>query len=166
MKHLILLLLIFVFILSACKSSARFSTVSSVNKEKSRGEQEYSENASDLNNFIEQWLHTPYKYGGMSKSGVDCSGFASIVMRDVYGIKVPRTAQDQYSSGENVRTGWKSPGDLVFFKNVRGRGIDHVGIYLGNSRFVHASTNKGVIISDLDEDYYRKRYVGTRRYVK
>lgn len=100
----------------------------------------------------------------MSKSGVDCSGFSTIVMRELYGVKIPRTADDQYNSGDKIRDAWREPGDLVFFKNFRGPDIDHVGIYLGNDRFVHASTSKGVIVSDLDEEYYRKRYVGACRF--
>jgi cell wall-associated NlpC family hydrolase len=120
--------------------------------------------SSDLNSFVKQWIHTPYKYGGMSRSGVDCSGFSSIVMREVYNIKIPRTAEAQYNNGNKIRDSWRSPGDLVFFKNFRGSGIDHVGIYLGDNRFVHASESNGVVVSDLDENYYRKRYVGACRY--
>jgi cell wall-associated NlpC family hydrolase len=166
MRHLFLLVTLLIFAISACRSSARFSTSPSTDYEKSSGNQNTNEESSALNSFIQQWLHTPYKYGGMSKSGVDCSGFSSIVMRDVYGIKIPRTTRDQYDKGEKVRDGWRVLGDLVFFKNVRGHGVDHVGIYMGNNRFAHASTSKGVIMSDLDEDYYQERYVGTCRYSK
>jgi lipoprotein Spr len=166
MRHLFLLLTLLVFVISACRSSARFSTSHSTDSEKSSGNQNTNEESSTLNSFIRQWLHIPYKYGGMSKSGIDCSGFSSIVMRDVYDIKISRTARDQYNNGEKVRDSWRVPGDLVFFKNVRGHGVDHVGIYIGNNRFAHASTSKGVIVSDLDEDYYHKRYVGTCRYSK
>jgi lipoprotein Spr len=87
-------------------------------------------------------------------------------MREVYNIKVPRTAQEQYNNGDKIRDSWRSPGDLVFFKNIRGQGIDHVGIYLGDNRFAHAAESKGVVVSDLDENYYRKRYVGSCRYQK
>ena len=166
MRHLFLLLVSVVVVISACRSSARFSTSHSTNHENSSKDRSYGEESSSLNNFIKQWLHTPYKYGGMSKTGIDCSGFSSIVMRDVYDIRIPRTAQDQYNSGEKIRDGWRVAGDLVFFKNVRGHGVDHVGIYLGSNRFAHASTSKGVIVSDMDEDYYHKRYVGACRYKK
>ena len=167
MKHVFLILILSIYMLTSCRSSARFSTTSSTRNEKSANEYEFrNEESSHLNNFIKKWLDTPYEYGGMSKSGVDCSGFSSIVMREVYGLKIPRSADDQYNAGEKVGDGWRSPGDLVFFKNVRGHGVDHVGIYMGDNRFAHASTKKGVIVSDLDEDYYRKRYVGTCRYSK
>ena len=101
----------------------------------------------------------------MSKKGVDCSGFTSRVMEDVYNIQIPRTAEEQYENGRKISDGRMRAGDLVFFRNVRGKGIDHVGVYLGNKSFAHASNNAGVIISDLDEDYYRKRYVGACRYL-
>jgi cell wall-associated NlpC family hydrolase len=166
MRHLLLLIILFSLVLSACRSSARFSTQTSTKSDQSSRGQDHNEESSSLNSYIQQWLHTPYKYGGMSKSGVDCSGFSSIVMRDVFDIDIPRTAEDQYNSGEKIRDGWRKPGDLVFFKNVRGRGVDHVGIFLGNNRFVHASTKKGVIVSDLDEDYYHQRYVGSCRFAK
>ena len=164
MKQLFVYFLFLIFVASACRSSARFSTTNSTVHENSSNDSNTSKESSALNSFIKQWLYTPYKYGGMNKSGIDCSGFSTVVMREVYNITVPRTAGDQYNGGEKVRDGWRNPGDLVFFKNVRGQGVDHVGIYLGNNRFAHSSTSKGVIISDLDEDYYRKRYVGTCRY--
>jgi cell wall-associated NlpC family hydrolase len=152
------------FVFLSCRSSARFSSSHLNDYEASSRSQEFSEKSAALDNYVKHWLNTPYKYGGMSKSGIDCSGFSFVVMRDVYDIVISRTADAQYKAGEKIRDGWRKPGDLVFFKNVRGHGIDHVGIYLGNNLFAHASTNKGVIISDLDEDYYRKRYVGICRY--
>jgi len=166
MKYFLLIVIFISLVYFACHPSARFSASNTNKLEEIEREQTYPDKSSPLNTFIQQWMYTPYKYGGMSKSGVDCSGFSSIVMREVFRIKLPRTAEDQYNMGEKVRDGWQKAGDLVFFKNVRGHGIDHVGIFLGSNRFVHASTNNGVIISDLDEDYYHKRYVGSRRYSK
>jgi cell wall-associated NlpC family hydrolase len=166
MKYFLIFVILISLLFAACRPSARFSTSNSDKLKKIEKEQNYSDESSVLSTFIQQWMYTPYKYGGMSKAGVDCSGFSSIAMREVFGISIPRTAEDQYNAGEKVRDGWQKVGDLVFFKNVRGHGIDHVGIFLGSNRFAHASTNNGVIISDLDEDYYQKRYVGSRRYLK
>jgi len=166
MRQSIVLLIILFLISPSCRPSARFSAQKSTDHEESSQNQESSHGSSLLNNFVKDWLHTPYKYGGMSRTGVDCSGFSSIVMREIFDIKLPRTAQEQYNQGDKIRDGWRGPGDLVFFKNYRGHGIDHVGIYLGGNRFAHATESTGVTVSDLDESYYRKRYVGACRYQK
>jgi len=166
MRYFLSLLFLILFIFSSCRPSARFSASKVNDQESAPRDGESITKSSELNNFVKQWLHTPYKYGGMSRSGIDCSGFSSIVMREVYNIKVPRTAQEQYKSGDKIRDSWRSPGDLVFFKNFRGHGIDHVGIYLGDNRFAHAAESTGVVVSDLDENYYHKRYIGSCRYKK
>jgi len=166
MKYFVSLILLILFILSSCLPSARFKASKENEFEEARLHQESINENSILFKLVKQWLDTPYKYGGMSKSGVDCSGFSSIVLQDVYNIKIPRTAEEQYNMGEKIRDIWLSPGDLVFFINFRGHGIDHVGIFLGNNRFAHATESTGVTVSDLDEDYYRKRYVGACRYKK
>jgi lipoprotein Spr len=166
MRHFLSLLILILFVFLSCRPSARFSASKTNENETSLRDNDSDKVASGLNGFVEQWLHTPYKYGGMNRSGVDCSGFSSIVMQEVYNIKVPRTAEEQYNNGEKIRDSWRSPGDLVFFKNFRGHGIDHVGIYLGNNRFAHAAESNGVVVSDLDESYYLKRYVGACRYIK
>jgi len=166
MRYFISLLLLILFVFSSCRPSARFSAVKVNDQQSAPRDRESVSESSKLNSFVKQWIHTPYKYGGMSRSGVDCSGFSSILMREVYDIKLARTAQEQYNNGDKIRDSWRSPGDLVFFKNTRGHGIDHVGIYLGDNRFAHAATSTGVVVSDLDENYYHERYVGTCRYQK
>jgi len=117
-----------------------------------------------LEQAVSHWLGTPYRYGGNDRGGLDCSAFVQIVYGDVYGFLLPRTTEQQYASGSWVRGGWLQCGDLLFFRNVRGRGIDHVGIYLGAGRFAHASSSNGVIISMLEEAYYTEHYAGARRY--
>jgi lipoprotein Spr len=114
-----------------------------------------------LYEFIEQWLHTRYQYGGTTKNGVDCSGFCGILQKNVFNILVPRTASEQYKICESVSKDNMQEGDLVFF-NTSG-GISHVGVYLHNGYFVHASVNEGVTISNLAEDYYNRRYVSGGR---
>lgn len=162
MRCIILLTLLSLYLLSSCRPSARFA----VSNEADYQTESMVKDKSILIDFIKQWLDTPYKYGGMSKSGVDCSGFSSIVMHEVYDIILPRTAEEQYNSGEKIRESWLSPGDLIFFKNFRGHGIDHVGIFLGDNQFAHATESSGVTVSDLNESYYQNRYVGACRYKK
>ena len=96
--------------------------------------------------------------------GVDCSGLTSLVMEEFFGIQIPRSSEEQFKNGAIVRDDFIQSGDLVFFKNVRGVGVDHVGIYLGDSKFIHASQSRGVMISDIEEDYYSQRFAGARRY--
>jgi cell wall-associated NlpC family hydrolase len=169
MKWILAIALIFLF--SACTSTARYKAIKNSrqnpNKSQKRNhfkKQIYSRNNAELQNYIHNWIGVPYKYGGMSKKGIDCSGFTSTVFKDIYDYKLPRTALDQYKSGQKVRTGQFTEGDLVFFRGVRGAGIDHVGVYLEDGKFVHASTSIGVTISDLSEEYYKTRFVGACRY--
>lgn len=114
-----------------------------------------------LFNFIDEWYSTKYKYGGTTKKGIDCSSFTNQLINKVYGIVLPRTARQQYAASIPVSDNSLKEGDLVFF-NTTG-GISHVGIYLVNRLFVHASSSKGVVISSLDDPYFSKRYVGAGR---
>lgn len=110
-----------------------------------------------LYRFIDEWWETRYRYGGNTKKGIDCSAFTGLLVGTVYDIKLPRTAWEQYNQTEKIARDEMEEGDLVFF-NTRG-GISHVGFYLGNGYFVHASTNSGVTISNLDEAYYSNRFI-------
>ena len=110
---------------------------------------------------IEDWWGTPYRLGGHTKEGVDCSAFVYSLMLSVYAINLPRTSKEQYQTVAKIDDEELSEGDLVFF-NTRG-GISHVGIYLTNNKFVHASTSGGVMISDLNEAYWKTRYKGAGR---
>jgi cell wall-associated NlpC family hydrolase len=93
----------------------------------------------------------------------DCSGFTQKAFKDVYGINLPRTSQSQYFVGSRVsRIRDLEYGDLVFF-NITGRGVSHVGIYLDQNRFAHASSSLGVTISDITIDYWKKRFIEGRR---
>jgi len=112
--------------------------------------------------FLDEWYGIPYRYGGGSKMGVDCSAFTSLFLKQVYNVQLPRTARAQYEKGRRVGQDELKQGDLVFF-NTTGR-ITHVGVYLGRNKFAHASTSNGVMISDLDENYFEKRYAGAKRF--
>jgi cell wall-associated NlpC family hydrolase/LysM repeat protein len=107
-----------------------------------------------------------YRYGAMSRSGTDCSGFTSQVFKSV-GVRLPRVSRDQARVGAPVSGGKMKPGDLVFFRTMRGNRITHVGIYVGKNEFIHASSGGGrVQISSLNDRYYHNRFVTARRVVK
>jgi probable lipoprotein NlpC len=104
----------------------------------------------------EQWKTVKYKSGGMSKDGVDCSGFVSLTYDNRLGIKLPRSTDEQVNIGTAITARELAPGDLVFFKT--GKATRHVGIYLEDGKFLHASTEKGVMISRMDDSYWAKAY--------
>lgn len=110
-----------------------------------------------LYTFIDGWIGTKYKYGGLSKTGVDCSGFCNVLYLEIYNKQLERRAVDIAKSIKKVNKNKLQEGDLVFF-TISSKKNSHVGIYLKNNKFVHASTSKGVIISSLDNPYYKKTY--------
>jgi cell wall-associated NlpC family hydrolase len=113
---------------------------------------------------IIKYMNTPYKFGGNSKSGIDCSAFTQTIYSNALSIDLLRSAREQYKQGiivdkiEDLKFG-----DLVFFNTRKRVKPGHVGIYIGDNLFVHASTKKGVIVTSLSHDYYTKRYMGARR---
>jgi lipoprotein Spr len=115
-----------------------------------------------LLNAVDEWYGVRYRTGGNSKTGVDCSGFTVAVYTAVFGITLPRVSRDQYRTARKISTTELQEGDLVFF-NTTGRGVSHVGVYLGNNRFIHASVSRGVMVNSLFEPYYLKRFVGAGR---
>jgi cell wall-associated NlpC family hydrolase len=118
---------------------------------------------SRLQGSYNQWKGTPYRIGGMTKSGVDCSAFVLIVMRDQFGVRLPRTTEEQLRYGKRVRLNRTRTGDLVFFRT--GRKTLHVGIMVDHVRFMHASTSQGVMVSSMNEAYWRDRYLRSRRVI-
>ena len=111
--------------------------------------------------FIDDWYGTPYRLGGTTKKGVDCSAFSQFLFASVYGLGIPRTAREQYNLTNRISRTELREGDLIFF-NTHG-GISHVGVYLQNNKFVHAATSGGVMISDIFDEYWVRRFVGVGR---
>lgn len=112
---------------------------------------------------IIRYLDTPYKYGGNSEDGIDCSGFTKNVYLSAVNIELPRTAREQFNTGDKVDKDDLEFGDLVFFNTTKRSFPGHVGLYIGDNQFIHASRKLGVTISSFDESYYLKRFVGARR---
>lgn len=111
---------------------------------------------TELTEYCKDWIGTPHRLGGMTKQGVDCSGFVGNVYMEVYGISLPRTAQEMSKAVISIPNNSElREGDLVFFNGSKNK-VTHVGIYLSNDAFVHASTSKGVIISSLNDKYWAK----------
>lgn len=115
-----------------------------------------------LYNAGANWLGTPHRTGGTSKRGVDCSGLVGILFQDVYDIKLARSSADILKRNcRKISRQKLKEGDLVFFQTERGnkRAPSHVGIYLKNGRFIHASTSRGVTVSSLSEPYYLRTWM-------
>lgn len=108
----------------------------------------------------ERWQGTPYRLGGTSSTGVDCSALVQNIFADRFSLDLPRTTRHQVNEGASVIRPALEPGDLVFFRPPGGR---HVGIYVGNERFLHASTSRGVMISSLNNAYWKRYYWKARR---
>jgi hypothetical protein len=112
---------------------------------------------------VDNWYGVRYRTGGNTRSGVDCSGFTVAVYAALYGIALPRVSREQYRISRKISTTELQEGDLVFFDTRGGGYVSHVGVYLGNNKFIHASVSKGVMVNDLFESYYMKRYIGGGR---
>ncbi|GJL62900.1 MAG: peptidase P60 [Nitrospirales bacterium] len=110
---------------------------------------------------LEEWDDVEYDYGGLSKDGVDCSGFVFLTYQSHFGVTLPRTAAQQSSVGRPVAQRHLRPGDLVFFKI--GRRTQHVGIFVEGRQFIHASKSRGVMMSSLDDVYWSKKYWKAKR---
>lgn len=107
-----------------------------------------------LYQFIIAWYGTPYQYGGQTSDGIDCSAFTNVLYKEIYKKQLPRSSKDIAEETNRKYAKDLQEGDLVFFAFGKSKTINHVGVYLHNNKFVHASTSKGVIISDLTEPWY------------
>ena len=145
-------LVLLVLLLGACATPAR------VPQQASGGA------ANEVALYALSLADTPYRYGGnLSESGFDCSGFVQYVYRNTLGIQLPRTSAEMSRTGEPLDASQLRPGDLVFF-NTRQRPFSHVGIYVGEQRFVHSpSSGKAIMVVSMREKYWHSRYDGARR---
>jgi cell wall-associated NlpC family hydrolase len=112
---------------------------------------------------IRFFIGTPYQYGGTNRRGMDCSGFVVAVFLRTYRMMLPHSSEELYAMACPVPADSAQTGDLVFFGARHGRRIDHVGICIDRRQFAHASTQNGVMVSSLNEEYFRKRFAGIRR---
>jgi cell wall-associated NlpC family hydrolase len=116
-----------------------------------------------LYRFVDVWWGVPYRYGGTTRVGVDCSAFVQQLYREVYRKEVARSTTELYKQARKIPKRKLKMGDLVFFDLTGSKKITHVGVYLQNGRFAHASTKKGVRIDYLGDPYYRKqKYIAAR----
>ena len=148
------IVLLSVAFLAACSGTPRYS-----------GSTDYVTSSSEVRQQLlrqfKRWEGTPYRYGGSSLNGVDCSAFVQNTYRVKFNKRIPRTTRTQIKVGKRIKKSQLRVGDIVFFKT--GRNSMHNGIYMGNAKFMHASSSKGVTISSLNNNYWRKRYLTSRR---
>lgn len=156
LRHQTILLLFLAFFMASCGS--RKATVRSVSPASKMADAMAHLKSRPLYRFITDWTGVKYRLGGLDKSGIDCSGFALLLQKDVYGNSLPRRSRDQAEIIKEKKLGQLNEGDLIFF-SFGGREVDHVGIFLNDSFFVHASTTRGVIVDDLNLPVYQKAMV-------
>jgi len=144
---------------ASARSTARIGAASPVSSEAERR----------LRDVESDWHGTPYRLGGTSKSGIDCSAFSRLLYAEVYHVDLPRTVQEQETVGKSVSRSRLQVGDLVFFRSQAmgpRSGSRHVGVYLGHNEFAQASGSRGVTVSRLDDPYWNERYRTARRVTK
>lgn len=150
-------------LLAACTTAPRYRGNTPDRSTVSIGEKTVTIDGNDVVKRAESYLGAPYRYGGLSSKGLDCSGLVYQVFRQL-GIALPRTSRAQSDFGASVSRARLRPGDLVFFATGHGGRISHVGIYAGGGEFIHASTrSRRVRFDRLDNRYFRNRFVTGRR---
>lgn len=142
-------------------------TVTATKTEKAKPSHKLDPSEAALVAEARKWIGTPYRYGGHSRSGTDCSGFVMEVYRAAAGIELPRSSREQRKFAAPVDFNRLEVGDLVFF-STKGSGgeVSHVGIFIGDNNMIHASTSRGVIVSGLGEKYYQNTYHSSGRVSK
>lgn len=146
-KNPVIILVAAILFFSSCGS--RKSALTSNTKAARAAEAMADLKSKALYRFITDWTGVKYKLGGMDKRGIDCSGFALLLNKEIFGIDIPRRSRDQAAVIKDKDPSRLNEGDLVFF-SFSGQEVDHVGVYLNHGFFVHASTTKGVIVDDLN----------------
>ncbi|MFO7744528.1 MAG: C40 family peptidase [Psychroflexus sp.] len=154
-----ILLCVITLALVSCGSSKRAK----------QAEAERANTVTNVVNYSKTYLGTPYKYGGMDPSGIDCSGLLHLSFLR-YGIELPRTTKQMSRIGDKVKLRQVDVGDLVFFRTSKSsRRINHVGLVVNRTNktidFIHSSSSQGVMISSINNPYWRKNYVKSRRVI-
>lgn len=154
---------VFMVLLSACASAPHHGPV---NPARNVSDARVDISGSDtigqvLNQQYKDWRHVKHTMGGTSRKGVDCSGLVYQTYRTKFGVAMPRSTEQQSKMGQAVKKGQLKAGDLVFFKT--GVFTRHVGMYIDEGNFLHVSSSKGVMISNLDERYWKRAYWKARR---
>lgn len=127
-------------------------------------EEYYKDIDAELRVYVKGWLNTPYELGGDSKKGIDCSALTQNIYKKVFHVKLPRRVVEQRVEGQPVNRDSLLAGDLIVFR-AKLFGRPHIGVYLSNNEFVHASTSQGVMISKLTDNYWKRRYKTARRVI-
>jgi len=157
-----LMLCVLVFLLVGCSSTRRLEKQLHREVYASLGMEEGRKDNFELYKEAASWLNTPHNEGGLTHSGIDCSGLAYLMYKNVYGKTLERSAAKMMLTNcKKINMKHLREGDLVFFNTAGKRSsvINHVGIYLKDNKFVHTSTSKGVMVNSLDENYYTKSWV-------
>ncbi|MDQ8005383.1 MAG: NlpC/P60 family protein [Pedobacter sp.] len=155
-SYLLWICVIFLSILASCGSRKNTSNTKAARAADAMANLK----SKPLYRFINNWTGVKYKLGGLDKSGIDCSGFALLLQKDIYGKSLPRRSRDQADAVKKRSYNNLKEGDLIFF-SFGGREVDHVGVYLNGDFFVHASTTRGVIVDDLTLPVYQRAIVKT-----
>ena len=155
---------------AACTPAPRYTSDSTGGRavvDELRARQRALRNSSSrrLLEVADRYLGIPYKWGGTTRRGMDCSAMARAIVREAYGIELPRTSKQMFVVGSPIGSRKDlRPGDLLFFRiAASGPGISHVGVYVGDDRFIHASLSRGGVIDSLNQPYFGSRYAGGRR---
>ena len=152
-----LFMVLMVMLLASACSSRKFTAKSTTAAAKAADAMAHLK-SKQLYRFITDWTGVQYRLGGLDKKGIDCSGFALLLQKDIYGKALPRRSRDQAEVIAQKSLGNLDEGDLIFF-SFGGGAVDHVGVYLNNNYFVHASTTRGVVVDDLSLPAYQKAFV-------
>ncbi len=170
MKYLYLGIVI-IALLTGCAGKPRYGGGYHTDEGKQKAEKKaeqpihassYAVDPIAMGKVIDRYLGKPYAGKGQGRKGYDCSEFVGEIFNEYASVHLPRTTENLFKAGRHVQGGDLYFGDLVFF-DTGGRGVSHVGIFVGFGEFVHASTSNGIIISSLSDKYYKKRYLGARR---
>lgn len=157
--------IIFFFFLLSCRSRKNVALSSSDKLIIEKYSQLLSVNSTQIESnlslfrFVNEWIGVPYLFGGKDKKGIDCSAFVARFLKDNFNLSATGSANDMFEKSRKIQNDKVQLGNLVFFK-IESKKISHVGVFLMNNKFIHASSSKGVVISNLDENYYKKYFVG------